>query len=459
MSSAATATLERELARVAGAGAVVAPDGYLVSDMTRLPGRADAVVFPSDAGAVARTVAWCYAHEVPITPRGGGTGLAGGAVADGGVVLGLERLNRIRSFEPLLWRLQVEAGATTATVHRTARESGLMFAPDPGAAELSQIGGNVATNAAGPHAFKYGATGTWVTGLEAVLAPGELVRIGGEVRKDVAGYDLRSLLVGSEGTLGIVTAVWLKLLPAPEVTLPVGAFYADVRSGCDAVERVLGHGIDAAAVDYLDGETLACGAGSFPAELPAEAGFFVLAEADGAAGEAERVRGELVEALAPDALGLHVPQDRGEREALWQWRAGLGFAVHARRGGALSDDIVVPLERLAEAVEETVAIGRRHDVVGLSFGHAGDGNLHSTFLFAPEDPDELARAEQACEELFALAVRLGGSISGEHGVGLTKRGRLALQWDSRALELHAAIKAAFDPKGLLNPGKKLAASS
>ena len=456
MSSTAAATIERELARIAGDDAVVRPDGHLLTDMTRLAGRADAVVFPATADAVAQTVAWCYDHDVAITPRGGGTGLAGGAVADGGIVLGLERLNRVRAFEPLLWRLEVEAGATTATVHRTARESGLMFAPDPGAAELSQIGGNVATNAAGPHAFKYGATGGWVTGLEVVLPPGELVRLGGPIRKDVAGYDLRSLLVGSEGTLGIVTAVWLKLVPAPEVTLPVAAFYPEVREGCDAIERVLGHGIDAAAIDYLDGETLACAAGSFGPGVPDGTGFFVLAEADGNEAVAGRVRDELVEALTPGALSLHVPRDRAEREALWQWRAGIGFAVLARRGGALSDDIVVPLERLAEAVEETIEIGRRHDVVALSFGHAGDGNLHSTFLFAPEDPDELDRAERACEELFALAVRLGGSISGEHGVGLAKRGRLALQWDQRALELHAAIKAAFDPKGLLNPGKKLA---
>jgi len=452
-----TTTIEHELAKVAGDGAVVAPEAHLLTDMTRLPGRADAVVLPSTAEAVAQVVAWCYDHDVPITPRGGGTGLAGGAVADGGIVLGLERLARIRSFEPLLWRLSVEAGATTATVHRTARESGLMFAPDPGAAELSQIGGNVATNAAGPHAFKYGATGAWVTGLEAVLPPGELVRFGGAIRKDVAGYDLKSLLVGSEGTLGIVTAVWLKLLPAPEATLPVAAFYADPASGCAAIERVLAHGVGATAIDYLDGEALACAAASFEPGVPGDAGFMVLAKADGAAAEAERVRAELVEALAGDALALHVPRDRAEQERLWHWRAGLAFAVLARRGGALSDDIVVPLDRLAEAVEETVAIGRRHDLVALSFGHAGDGNLHSTFLVSPESPDELARAERACEELFALAVRLGGSISGEHGVGLAKRGRLRLQWDARALELHAAVKAAFDPKNLLNPGKKLAA--
>jgi FAD/FMN-containing dehydrogenase len=183
----------------------------------------------------------------------------------------------------------------------------------------------------------------------------------------------------------------------------------------------------------------------------------VIAEADGAADEAARIRSELVEALSEGALTVHAPLDREGQEALWRWRAGIGFAVRARRGAALSDDIVVPLDRLAEAIEETVEIGRRHDLIALSFGHAGDGNLHSTFLVAPDSPDELERAFGACEELFELATRLGGSISGEHGVGILKRGQLRRQWSPRALELHAAVKAAFDPKNLLNPGKKLGA--
>ena len=453
--TAVAASLERELAKVVGADAVVAPDAHLLTDMTLLPGSAEAVVLPDTAEGVARAVAWCYEHDVPVTPRGGGTGVAGGAVAGGGIVLGLERLARVRSFDPLLWRMSVEAGVTTANVQRRVRESGLFFAPDPGAAELSQIGGNVATNAAGPHAFKYGATGAWVTGLEAVLAPGELVTVGGPIRKDVAGYDLKSLLVGSEGTLGIVTAAWLKLLPAPEVTLPVVAFHAGTAAGCDSILRILGHGVRPAAIEYLDAESLASGAASYEPGVPAGAAFMVIAEADGPPDEAERVRNELVEALSENAIAVHAPRDRAGLQALWRWRAGLAFAVRARRGSALSEDIVVPLDRLAEAVDETVAIGVRHDLVALSFGHAGDGNLHSTFLISPES-DERARAQQACEELFALALRLGGSVSGEHGVGLLKRGQLRRQWGPRAVELHAAIKAAFDPKNLLNPGKKLA---
>jgi glycolate oxidase subunit GlcD len=457
-----TRTVARELTSVLGADAVLpdVPRAYL-SDQTEgrgVVGRADAVALPGSTEQVAATVAWCYTHGVAIVPRGGGTGFAAGAVPlDGGVVLSLERLNAVRSFEPLLWRLHVEAGVRTSEVRRIAREGGLVFPPDPGAAEQSQIGGNIATNAGGPHAFKYGVTGAWVTGLEAVIPPGEVVSVGGPIRKDVAGYDLKSLLVGSEGTLGIVTAAWLTLVPAPEAALPVAAFYTDTAAGCDALERVLGNGLTVAALEFLDAATLELAGRTFPGGVPAGAGFLVLAEADGTAGEASQLRGEAVAVLAEDALAVVGPEGP-DVAALWRWRDGVSIAVGAHRGGKVSEDIVVPFDRLGEAIEETIAIGRRHDLAACSWGHAGDGNLHSTFLVSPENDDELARADVAAAELFALAARLGGSVSGEHGVGWLKRGQLERQWSPRALELHEEIKRAFDPKGLLNPGKKLARS-
>jgi glycolate oxidase subunit GlcD len=456
-----TSSISRELEALLPAGAVQAsPSAALLGDQTEgrgRSGRADALVRPGSAEEVAAVVAWCYERGVAIVPRGGGTGYAGGAVPlDGGVVVSLERLIRVRSFDPLLWRIEVEAGVTTGALRRIARESGLWFPPDPGAAEQSQIGGNIATNAGGPHAFKYGVTGAWVTGLEAVLAPGELVRVGGPIRKDVAGYDLKSLLIGSEGTLGVVTAAWLRLVPAPEAALPVAAFYSDVAGGCAAIERVLGTGLAVAALEYLDGGTVALTSRSFPGIVPAGAGMLVIAEADGSVTEAARLQAEVLEALAEDALGVQAPVHAAEVADLWRWRDGVALVVTAERGGKMSEDIVVPLDRLGEAIEETLAIGRRHELETCSWGHAGDGNLHSTFLVVPGDEDELRRAEAAAGELFTLAVRLGGSISGEHGVGWEKRGQLASQWGPRALDLHEQIKHVFDPKNLLNPGKKLA---
>lgn len=418
-----------------------------------LHGDALAVVLPGRVEEVAGVVEWCYANDVGVVPRGGGTGLAGGAVPRGGVVLGLERLNAIRSLDPGLWRIEVEAGVRTERLQRVARENGLLFPPDPGAAEQSTIGGNIATNAGGPHAFKYGATGAWVTGVEVVVAPGRIVQLGGPVRKDVAGYDLVHLMVGSEGTLGIVTAAWLRLIPAPECVLPVIAFYPSAASGCAAVEQVLAAGVPAAALEYLDPGTALAARPSWPADWPDGGRFVILAEADGEPAEAARVAGELAEALAPGAVAIQRPRSAGAIRDLWRWRDGVSLAVAARRGGKVSEDIAVPVDRLLEAVEGTVEIGAANGLESCSWGHAGDGNLHASFLVDPSRPEELHRGRAAAEELFGMAIRLGGSISGEHGLGLVKSGWLENAWSPAAIGLHEAVKRSFDPKGLLNPGK------
>jgi glycolate oxidase subunit GlcD len=481
MSSSSSDAIRTALAKALTAITIEPPGRGELSDATQahgLAGHADALALPRSAEEVAAVLAWCYENDVPLTPRGGGTGFAGGAVPlDGGVVLDLRHMDRVRSLEPALWRAEVEAGVRTAELQRRARENGLLFPPDPGAAEQSQIGGNIATNAGGPHTFKYGATGAWVTGLELVLAPGEVVRLGGAVRKDVAGYDLQSLLIGSEGTLGIVTAAWLRLIPAPERAYPVLALYPDSATGTAAVRAILEAGIDAAAIEYLDNATMALAGGACPANVsaarddPAQGdlgqrgsvhddptgAFAVLAEVDGDEALALRARGELLEALG-GATDTYAPTAPQEIKALWRWRAGIPYAVQAPRGGKLSEDIVVPLDRLEEAIRRTLEIGARHGLAACSWGHAGDGNLHSTMLVNPADHEEVGRAESAARDLFELAVGLGGSISGEHGLGTVKSGYLGLQWGEQAIELHEGVKRLFDPKGLLNPGTKRARS-
>jgi FAD/FMN-containing dehydrogenase len=417
-----------------------------LADASGLSARVPVLIAPGTAQEVAAVVAWCYERDVAMVPVGGRSGYSGGIVpvaVDGRETVGiaLERLDRVRSLEPLRWRMEAEAGVTTATVARRARENGLLFPPDPGAAEQSQLGGNLATNAGGPHAFKYGVTGRWVTGVEAVIAPGELVSFGGPVRKDVAGLDLRSLLIGSEGTLGIITAAWLRLVPAPAEVFAAAAAYGSVREGCAAIDAVLGSGVVPAAVEYLDGRCIAAAPAPF---LPDATGarMLVICEAE-SAGD----RDELLEALGAGAVAPPAAE-------VWRWRDGVSVAVRAVRGEKLSEDIAVPVERLAEAIEGTIELGARHGLEACSWGHAGDGNLHSSFLLDPGDEEMRARADAAAQELFAMARALGGTASGEHGVGLLKAGQLSAQWAPAAVAAARAVKGALDPKGLFNPGKK-----
>jgi len=298
-------------------------------------------------------------------------------------------------------------------------------------------------------------TGRQVLALEAVLASGERVELGAAVTKDVAGYALKDLLVGSEGTLALVTRVLVRLLPPPEAALPVVGFYPDVASGCAALEAARTCGAFPALIEYLDGAALALSGVPGDARGAEGAGFAVLVEADGAAEQAHADRELLREALADGALATWAPAGTEGVRALWRWRDGVAHAVNTARGGKLSEDVVVPFARIREAIEATLELGARHDLPACSWGHAGDGNLHSTFLVDPGDPAQLARAEEACEELFDVALELGGSVSGEHGVGLVKRAAVARQLTGPLAALQGAIKHAFDPKGLLNPGKKL----
>lgn len=454
----ATPSLAADLRRIVGDDAVLtgpatAPYETDGTEGRGLRGMPDAVVIPRTPEAVAQLIGWAAQRGVPLVPRGGGTGLAGGAVpVGGGVVVSLARLGAIHEIAPESWRLSVGAAVTTANVRRLARENELFFPPDPGASEQSQIGGNVATNAGGPHAFKYGSTGTWVTGIEAAMASGRLVSVGGDQRKDVGGYDIKSLLVGSEGTLGIITAVTLRLLPAPEAVLPLVAFFSDAEVGCAAAANVIASGIEAAALDYLDGAALEIVRRAYPGNVPRAARFVLISEVDGPHEEAARQIQELRARFAGSALSTDTPTVSD----IWRWRDGISGAVSTTRGGKVSEDIFVPVARLADAIRGVEEIGNELGLETCTWGHAGDGNLHASFLLDRNIPGELDLANDAADRLFSLAVQLGGGVTGEHGIGWVKRGQLARQWSEGAIVLHEQIKQAFDPLGILNPGKKVA---
>ncbi|WP_320669225.1 FAD-binding oxidoreductase [Patulibacter defluvii] len=459
------AALARDLSRIVGEAHVQAPveRAELLQDATEsrgLRGRALAAVAPADADQVAAVVRWAAGAGVPLVPRGGGTGFSGGAVPGAAdddppaVVLATDRLSGSPLLVPEDWTASFPAGMVTAEVQRRCLEAGLFLAPNPGSAESCLIGGNVATNAGGPRSFRYGPIRSWLTGVEAVLGDGERVRLGGRVRKNVETLDLLGLLCGSEGTLGVITEVSLKLQPAPELALPAVAVYADREAGLAALAATMASGVVPTAIEFLDGVALTAGAASFPGGLPDGARFGVLVEALGQA-EVARIEARLLaEAIAPDALRVHAPTERAAVDALWRWRDGVSLAVTAARGGKLSEDLVVPAHRLGEALEAIDRLGERLGVEVTSWGHAGDGNLHATVLVDRTDAAALARAEDAAHAMLDVAHELGGALSGEHGIGLVKR-EAAARLDPPLLAAQAAVKAALDPAGIMNPGRKL----
>ena len=286
------------------------------------------------------------------------------------------------------------------------------------------------------------------------MSPGRLVRVGGALRKDVAGYDLKHLLIGSEGTLGIITDAWLRLVPAPPVARPIVVTFADAHAGCAALLNVVASGLCPAALEFLDKGALIASKAAFPTGLPAAVEFMVIADADGDEEIVEHLLAELGEALSEGALDMYLPERRHDIAEVWRWRDGVSLAVESELGGKVSEDVTVPLDRVEEMIAATLEIGARHQLPACSWGHAGDGNLHSTFSVNPRDAAMVARAERAAEELFSAAAEMHGSISGEHGVGWVKRDHLHLQWTPAAVDLHRAIKVAFDPRNLMNPGKK-----
>ncbi|MFI9464573.1 FAD-binding oxidoreductase [Streptomyces xiamenensis] len=405
-----------------------------------------AVVRAGTADDVAATLAWATAHRVPVVPRGAGTGLAGGATAgEGSVVLDLSGLDAILDLRPGDGLAVVQPGVITADLDRAARAHGLCYAPDPASVEISTIGGNIATNAGGLRCVKYGVTRDAVLGLDVVLADGTRLRTGRETVKGVSGYDLTSLITGSEGTLAVIVAATVRLLPAPAATGTAAAFFGSVRDAAAACAAVLDAGLRPSTLELLDGATLAAVDAAHGTGHRARGEAFVLARTDGFAAGAEIAEVERV--LARTATHTEVTGDPAEAERLVAARR-LALPAVERLGPVLIEDIAVPRSRLAEAAGAIAALSARTGVPVFTLAHAGDGNLHPLVVDGPGAGDVVA-------EIFRLALDLGGTVSGEHGVGLLKRPWLAAEHGAAALAVQRRIKDALDPAGILNPGKAL----
>ena len=418
---------------------------------------ADAVVCPDGANEVAGIVRLCAASRVPIVPRGAGTGYTGGAVPiRGGVVISLERMNRILEIDEQNLVAVVEPNVVTGDLQSAVERVGLFYPPDPASLKQSVIGGNVAECAGGPRAFKYGTTKPYVLGLQVVLPTGEIIDTGGKVVKNVVGYDLTHLLVGSEGTLAIITRIILRLVPKPPVQSTLRATFRTVPEAVQAVTNVIRERVVPAAVELIDGDSLEAVARYLNVRslAPEGTGALLLLEVDGLAEaineEAARVERACRDAGATEVLRL---ADEASRQELWRVRRELSHSLRTITPIKYNHDVVVPKGRIPQLFELVDRLKHEYRLRIPCFGHAGDGNIHVNIMVTPGDDDEMRRAHEAERVLFEGVVALEGSISGEHGIGFAKAPFLSIELSPEVIALMKRVKHAFDPHGILNPGK------
>ncbi|HKE01891.1 MAG TPA: FAD-linked oxidase C-terminal domain-containing protein [Planctomycetota bacterium] len=461
MRSAERDPLVLDLERALGANGVAAAPEHLLAyecdGLALLKERPRVVVLPRSTDEVAAAMRVLRAHGVPVVPRGAGTGLSGGATpVAGGAVVHLARMKRILSIDPVDRIAHVELGLVNADLSAEAARHGLLYAPDPSSQTACTLGGNVAENSGGPHCFKHGATTQHVLGVKVVLAGGEVVVLGGP-DPDPPGYDLRAVFVGSEGTLGIATEAWLRLVPRPAVVETLLAPFPSLEAGCRAVGAIVASGVQAAALEMIDDRTIAAVESSiFAAGYPRDAAAVLLVELDGApeavAADAARVR-EIC--TAQGALSLQEARDDEERKRLWRGRKGAFGAMGRVAPDLYVMDCVVPRSRLPETIAAVTAIADRKRVRCANVFHAGDGNLHPNISFDGRDRDEVRRVLEAGEEIVRHCVSVGGTLSGEHGIGIEKNDYLPLVFAPETLEVFVGLRRAFDPELHMNPCKAI----
>ena len=413
-----------------------------------------AVLFPANTAEIAAIMRLANEARFPVTPRGAGTGMTGGALAvNGGVVLAMGRLNRIIEIDPDNQLAVVAPGVITGVLQDEVKRRGLYYPPDPASRQFCTIGGNVACGAGGPSAVKYGVTRDYVLGLQAVLASGEIIRTGVRTAKGVVGYDLTRLLTGSEGTLAVITEITLRLLPQPVGRSTFLILCRDLLQAAGLVSEILRH-MTPCTLEFMDRTALALVADRLSHPLPPATGALLLLELDGDQAEVSSQRQQLRQLLSDrPGISLQEAADPAEAEELWAARRAISPAAFQLRPHKISEDVVVPRNRIPELVAIAHELGRKKEVAIFTFGHAGDGNIHVNIMLDRNNPAETSRAEAARDALFDAVLKLGGTISGEHGIGLSKAGVIGREIEPVALALMRAIKQTFDPYQILNPGK------
>ena len=428
--------------------------GYDATQMEFLP---ECVLHPDGADQVSRILTLANQEGFPVFPRGAGSGFTGGALPKGGgVVLVTTRMNRILRIDTDNLVAEVEPGVVTEAFQIEVEKLGLFYPPDPASLKFSTLGGNVAECAGGPRAVKYGVTKDFVMGLEVVLPTGQVIRTGGETVKGVVGYDLTKLLCGSEGTLGVITKIIFRLLPYPEAKKTMLAVFDSIDGAARAVSTIIKGKIIPTTLEFLDHATLTCVERRFNLGIPKEGRAVLLIEVDGDRDLIEKQAGKIHVLIEP--LGLvqfRVAKDAAESEELWRVRRLVSPSLRDVNPDKFNEDIVVPRSRVPDVIRRIELIQSRYDIPIVNFGHAGDGNIHVNIMIDKSLPGQLEKAHEAIKEVFQAALDLGGTMSGEHGVGLAKQPFIPMELSADQVAAMRAIKTALDPKNILNPGKVL----
>jgi len=416
----------------------------------------DVVVSPHSTEEVAEILRLANELRIPVVPRGAGTGLSGGSVpVEGGICLNLVRMNRILEISPEDMVAVVQPGVVNGALQRTVEERGLFYPPDPASMNQSTIGGNIAENAGGPRCLKYGVTRDYVMALEVVLPTGEILRTGSRALKNVTGFNLVGIFVGSEGLLGVVTEATLRLIPKPAVTLSAMASYPKLEGASETMGAILRRGIIPCALELMDAATIHCVEEHAHLGLPQDVEAVLLISQDGPDHEVVLRQMEIIADACQEsgARNVEVAATPEEHEALWAARRAVSPSLARMRPNKLGEDISVPPSKVTQALRELRRISEKYQLPIPVFGHIGDGNLHPNILCDRRNPDEMRRVNEAAKEIFQMAVSLGGALSGEHGIGLSKRDFLPLDLTPESIALQKRIKELFDPNGILNPGK------
>jgi glycolate oxidase len=416
----------------------------------------DVVVLPGNASEISAVARLCHTHRIPLVVRGAGTGYTGGAVPTaGGVVLAMERLNRILEIDSGNLLAVVEPNVITGDLQRAVERVGLFYPPDPASLDKCAIGGNIAECAGGPRAFKYGTTKRYVLALEAVLPTGEVIHTGSKAVKNVVGYDLTQLLVGSEGTLAIITRITLRLIPKPPASATALAAFTSIQGAVDAVSGLIAARVVPVALELIDRDSLdAVQRHTGEALVGENTNAVLIVETDGSVESArEEMDRAAAACLAAGATAVTRAASDAERERIWSVRRAVSLALKATGLAKINHDVVVPRGRVPALFDVVADLKRQYGLRIASFGHAGDGNIHVNIMLDPADPDQAERASRAERRLFERIVALEGSISGEHGIGFAKKAHIGLELSAVELDLMRRLKAAFDPHGILNPGK------